>query len=114
MHPPRTSPPRPGASVAQLKDDIDSGLTGDKLAGLDPGAAPLGTDEEAAGTRPDPRLIEIARTQERAGRPANAAPNGSTPELQPDARLPRQSYALPALMGLAAGAAVGLVLLAAL
>jgi hypothetical protein len=32
---------------------IDAGETGDKVAFPDPAAAPLGTDEEAAGTRPE-------------------------------------------------------------
>lgn len=40
-------PSRPTATSAQLKADIDSGLTGDKVSGLDPAAAPLGTDDEA-------------------------------------------------------------------
>jgi hypothetical protein len=34
----------------QLRSAIDSGGTGDKVAFPDPAAAPLGTDEEAAGT----------------------------------------------------------------
>lgn len=38
--------PRP----AHLRDAIDSGQTGGKISFGDPAAAPLGTDEEAAGT----------------------------------------------------------------
>ncbi len=38
------------ATAAQLKEDIDSGRMRDKVAAFDPAAAPLGTDEEAAGT----------------------------------------------------------------
>jgi hypothetical protein len=34
----------------QLSADIDSGRTGDKNPALDPSLAPLGTDDEAAGT----------------------------------------------------------------
>ncbi len=34
------------------RDRIDSGETGDKIAFPDPATAPLGTDEEAAGTEP--------------------------------------------------------------
>jgi hypothetical protein len=37
-------------SPAELRKRIDRGETGDKVAGFDPAAAPLGTDEEAAGT----------------------------------------------------------------
>lgn len=35
----------------RLKGAIDSGQTRDKVPGFDPGAAPLGTDEESAGAR---------------------------------------------------------------
>ncbi len=38
------------ANPDQLRFDIDSGRTGDKVAFPDPAVAPLGTDEEAAGT----------------------------------------------------------------
>ena len=38
------------ATPAHLKEDIDSGRTRDKVAAFDPAAAPLGMDEEAAGT----------------------------------------------------------------
>lgn len=38
-------------NVEQLRDDIDSGRTGDKVPVADPAAAPLGSDDEAAGTR---------------------------------------------------------------
>ena len=37
-----------GATTDQLRHDIDQGRTGDKVP--DPAVAPLGTDEEAAGT----------------------------------------------------------------
>ena len=39
-----------GSEAAQLRRDIDSGTTGDKVGWPDPAAAPLGTDDEAAGT----------------------------------------------------------------
>jgi hypothetical protein len=38
------------SNADQLRRDIDSGATGDKVRASDPAAAPLGTDEEAAGT----------------------------------------------------------------
>jgi hypothetical protein len=38
-----------GSRVEQLRADIDSGRTGDKVAHPDPAAAPLGADDEAAG-----------------------------------------------------------------
>jgi hypothetical protein len=35
-----------------LKYDIDRGRGGDKVDAFDPAVAPLGTDDEAAGTPP--------------------------------------------------------------
>jgi hypothetical protein len=60
-----------GSTTAQLRDDIDHGRTGDKVDALDPAVSPLGTDEEAAGTPPDPCAIEVARTIE-ISRPCNS------------------------------------------
>jgi hypothetical protein len=57
---------RTGSTTSQLRDDIDSGRTGDKIAWPDPAAAPLGTDEEAAGTPLHPTAILAARRSERA------------------------------------------------
>ena len=53
---------------AQLKGDIDSGQTGDKNPVFDPGLAPLGTDDEAAGTPPSAARIALARRYERLER----------------------------------------------
>ena len=49
------------ATAAQLRDDIDCGLTGDKVCWPDPAAAPLGTDEEAAGVPTSPEQFALAR-----------------------------------------------------
>jgi hypothetical protein len=38
----------------QVRDRIDSGATGEKVAISDPAAAPLGTDDEAAGAPSQP------------------------------------------------------------
>jgi hypothetical protein len=51
-------------TISQLRADIDAGRTGDKVDWPDPAAVPLGTDEEAAGTPPDPWAVETARTLE--------------------------------------------------
>ena len=60
-------------TVAQLKDDIDSGRTGDKTATADPGLSPLGTDDEAAGRPASPERIATARSAEmKIGAIANA------------------------------------------
>ncbi len=61
--------PRPAAhadtpTALQLKAAIDSGRTGDKVAFADPGAAPLGTDDEAAGTPDTPFRVATAMRQE--------------------------------------------------
>ena len=41
-------------TVEQFKLEFDSGRTRDKVSAPDPAMAPLGTDEEAAGTPPSP------------------------------------------------------------
>ena len=56
---------RTGETVAQLKDDIDSGRTGSKVATADPGLSPLGTDDEAAGRPASPERIAMARAEEK-------------------------------------------------
>jgi hypothetical protein len=51
-------------NVTKLRRDIDAGRTGDKSPGMDSATAPLGTDDEAAGTPVDPRLAEDVRKRE--------------------------------------------------
>jgi hypothetical protein len=53
-----------GASAERLRGDIDAGRTGDKVSWPDPAAAPLGTDEEAAGTPLHATMVETARAHE--------------------------------------------------
>jgi hypothetical protein len=61
------SRPAPGDdNVAQLKRDIDSGRTGDKVATPDPGLSALGTDAEASGHPATPEQVATDRRQERA------------------------------------------------
>ena len=64
-------PPEPSdqlaRNAAQLKASIDAGRTGDKVAVSDPAAAPLGTDEEAAGTPVGPWEIAQAHEAEHSG-----------------------------------------------
>ncbi len=62
----------------QLRSDIDHGRTRDKVNFPDPAAAPLGTDEEAAGTPVSGKDVSAARRAER-GVP--------TPAAEPRARL---------------------------
>jgi hypothetical protein len=68
----------PDATTAQLRRDIESGATGDKVPVLDPAASPLGTDDEAAGVPPSPDLVAVARKLERADRRAPLDPTDNT------------------------------------
>jgi hypothetical protein len=62
-----------GATTEQLRHDIDQGRTGDKVRFPDPAVAPLGTDEEAAGTPIDPQVVAQTRDAEaRMARPTDA------------------------------------------
>ena len=56
-------------TVERLRSEIDSGQAGDKVDFGDPAAAPLGSDEEAAGTPPDRAAIARTRMQEIVRRP---------------------------------------------
>ena len=69
------------AETARLRADIDSGRTGDKVAMSDPAAAPLGTDDEAAGTPPPGHAMAAARAAE--ARPAAAHPTIAASATKP-------------------------------
>ena len=56
-------PPR---TTDRLRADIDRGRTGDKVGFSDPATAPLGTDDEAAGTPPSKAAIAAAAREEGA------------------------------------------------
>jgi hypothetical protein len=58
------TPRNGGSTTAQLKTDIDSGKTGDKVSVGDPGLSPLGTDDEAGGHPNSPELIDQMRQLE--------------------------------------------------
>ena len=76
---------RTGSTTAQLKHDIDSGRTGDKVAVSDVAMSPLGTDDEAGGRPNSPAAVDLARAQEartgKAGveRTRGAQEGGATP-----------------------------------
>jgi hypothetical protein len=55
-------PPGGPATVEQLRGQIDSGRTHDKIAVTDPAAAPLGSDDEAAQPH-DEEGLAVARRQ---------------------------------------------------
>jgi hypothetical protein len=64
----------PNGEVDRLRSDINHGRTGDKVAWPDPAAAPLGTDEEAAGTPLASDMVRQERMRQtslhRSGGPA--------------------------------------------
>jgi hypothetical protein len=66
----------PGKNIRhadQLRTEIDSGRTGDKVPFPDPAAVPLSADEEAAGTPPPAEAVARAAEHERH-RPAHKPP----------------------------------------
>lgn len=56
-------------NVDRLRQQIDRGLAADKVDVADPAAAPLGSDDEAAGRPPSRRRIRLAWRHEIAERP---------------------------------------------
>lgn len=57
-------------NTQQLKADIDSGKTGDKVVeGFDLGLSTLGTDDEAAGSPNTPEQVAMARALEKRDAP---------------------------------------------
>lgn len=100
-------------NTARLRADLDAGKTGDKTPGEDPAAAPLGTDEEAAGTPIDPELAEQARRAERRPDGEALSRQNATPDREDaPASENRTGGAWLALRWLGAGAALCLALAA--
>ena len=62
------------ATTAQLKQDIDSGATAEKVAVFDPGVADIGTDAEAAGTPASPGSVKLDRDRQRVPDPPPGDP----------------------------------------
>ena len=92
-----------GAGMVQrLRARIDAGLTGEKVDHPDPAAAPLGTDEEAAGATPTPGEARLA---------ARSAPGGPGSGALGSRR---RSAGWPTALMAAVAAAAALVFLAAL
>jgi hypothetical protein len=91
-------------NTSRLRADIDAGNTGDKTPGEDPAAAPLGTDEEAAGTPIDPALAEQVRRHERRPDGDALSRQNATPRAE-DARISRKRTGgvVPALVWLGVG-----------
>jgi len=79
----RRAKPVPTSTVAELKDDVDAGRTGDKTPGFDPAAAPLGVDDEAAGRPADPETVARMRRIEQGRSAGGALQNAANPERAP-------------------------------
>lgn len=64
----------------RMQAEMPSGRTPGRRAADDPGAVPLGTDDEAAGTPPRPEAIdrETARAEHAEGREGRAAHDAMT------------------------------------
>jgi hypothetical protein len=92
---------------SQVRDRIDRGETGDKIAFEDPAAAPLGTDAEAAGSSTDPEHIARSAAAEQAGPAAQAAAQRRT--ITPPQRV-LLALALAAIAVVCVVAATALVL----
>lgn len=71
----------PADTTDRLRKDIDRGVSGDKIPFPDPAAAPLGTDDEAAGTPPSREAVGIARAHETRGIDPHGP--GATEEREP-------------------------------
>jgi len=75
-------------TTQQLKADIDSGKTGDKVVeGFDLGLSTLGTDDEAAGSPNTPEQVALARALEKRDAPK--------PRAEQSANVPKPGW--PAL-----------------
>lgn len=84
--------------ASQLRRAIDQGQSGDKVAYPDPAAAPLGTDDEAAGTPPGPERVATALAHE-----------GGAPVAAPATADPDQGGRIGLLLTLVAAAALAIV-----
>lgn len=92
------SPTPDDMTVDSLRHALDRGQGGDKVNFVDPAAAPLGTDDEAAGFPPTREEIRMAAARELGPRPAED---------------PREHRTIPALLGnrIGLGTVLALVLL---
>lgn len=80
-----------------LRVMIDSGKAADKASFPDPAAAPLGTDDEAAGTSITREQVAWSLRSEVADRPTDRAPNAAMPSTSatPQVRVPSDAPAGP-------------------
>ena len=85
----RSQRKRSGPTVttsAQLRHAITTGQSRDKTSNIDPAAAPLGTDDEAAGNPPSRHEIDLAAQEELDERSCSQSTNGEIAHHHPDRR----------------------------
>jgi hypothetical protein len=78
----RSQRKRSGPTVttsAQLRHAITTGQSRDKTSNIDPAAAPLGTDDEAAGNPPSRHEIDLAAQEELTSDPVPSQPMEKSP-----------------------------------
>lgn len=93
-----------------LRSRLDRGRAGDKVDFPDPSAAPLGTDDEAAGTPPSEGDVAVAAAHE-LGRASSARPNDTGErgrDVHEDGRLPRWVWVIAAIL-IASGVVLALL-----
>ncbi|WP_071796830.1 hypothetical protein [Natronohydrobacter thiooxidans] len=84
---------------SRLRRDIDAGEGRDKIAFPDPAAAPLGTDDEAAGAPVTDRQARIAHQHEIQDRSDRDLGEAQSTHLGPPARQGRGSKLLQPRLG---------------
>ncbi|WP_246103384.1 hypothetical protein [Rhizobium straminoryzae] len=100
---PADTSPQQEPTAAQIRGDIQRGLTGDKRPGFDPAMAPMETDSEAAGLPLSPEATETARnTQRKPASQHHRSRNFDTAMTMSDPALHRRRPGLAILMPLAA------------
>jgi hypothetical protein len=92
----QSKPARPKPNSDQLRDRIDRGKGGDKVPYADPAAAPLGTDDEAAGTSPSANDVERAMHAEIGRRSAHQAKGDEA-----NSAIANRAELMPLLIGVA-------------
>lgn len=108
----RTKRNEDAPTTDRLRHDIDQGGADDKVPFADPAAAPLGTDEEAAGTPPAPAAIRQAHRQEVTGDslPSPAVTEERTRTISGENRSRWQTPAIVIMLVIVALAVVAAVL----
>lgn len=103
-----------GPNPAQVRGDIQAGLTGDKRPGFDPAMAPLETDAEAGGVSLSRAEIETARHEQREGRPVDISGDSGT-AMRPkfSGNRPQQGPFWLYFFGIALIATIGIAVLVA-